>query len=340
MEHAGWVRESLPPVSELQKASVVEVDVTDQAGNHPNRMPSRRIYRWLALMGLLLGLIAVPVVMREHRRWRALEHLRFLDAAVIVDSAGGGLPFGWRLNEVDLSGQWKGFLEVDGNLVVIDDYEATLRELQYFPELRVLRLESPLNRNRQPGDNGLEFVRGFKSLEELSVGGLRITPRGMDVLQSLPRLQRLELGVTYSFGTATSRNRDEIPAAQIDDDTFRLLVRCRSLEEVWLRGMNVSDSTVAYLSDLPRLRVINLTGTQVTDVTLQWLARKATVEKIVLTEMVPRLSMVDSIAANQTETRITARAVEEFRRLRPDVLVVYRNGAYPVRLRSAETGLD
>lgn len=308
----------------------------------PRRSTARTISIALGVMAVVVVGVSALLAVREHRRQEALAEFAVHGATIEVESGFWGTPYGARVVAVDFSTD-----PVDSmiKLVANEDFDvdsiwshtplgpgnSVVTELRSFPELRVLRLESFYHDETCADDAGVQCLRELESLEELSLSGTQVTNAGLQVIRSLPRLKRLELGVTYPLNQGCYRNRTEIPPARIDDDGLLVLAGCPSLEEVSLRGMKVSDAGIAHLQTLPRLRALNLAGTEITDTTLQWLAAKASIQTVVLTEGIPVLVLSEWGIDPQTPTLVTQAAADDFRRNRPDVELVYQDGECPNR---------
>lgn len=107
-------------------------------------------------------------------------------------------------------------------------------------------------------DAGMACLARLPMLEELNLSGPRgrITDRGLNVLQGLPRLRRLQM----------------CWQPHISDVGACVLERCAALESVDLMGTNTGDGAIAALAGRPALRRLK-TGCQVTDAGLALLQR-------------------------------------------------------------------
>lgn len=103
-------------------------------------------------------------------------------------------------------------------------------------------------------DEGLRWLATLNALEYLDVSGTDITGDGIAHLQSLNRLQELVLSNTYVT----------------DDDLVKLP---RSLQHLDLAWCDVSDASIARLSEFPKLRSLDLEDTEVTEQGIRNLCR-------------------------------------------------------------------
>lgn len=97
-------------------------------------------------------------------------------------------------------------------------------------------------------DFGLAKLARLKNLRSLELSGAQITPGGLKVLESLPRLERLSLW----------------NCTAVDDSAAAALAAIPSLADLDLSYTSAGDATLLRLAALPRLNRIYLTDTKVT----------------------------------------------------------------------------
>jgi internalin A len=102
-------------------------------------------------------------------------------------------------------------------------------------------------------DLGLAKLARLKKLRYLDVSGAQLTPAGLKVLESLPRLERLSLW----------------NCTGLDDSAASALAAIPSLTNLDLSYTSVGDSTLGKLASLPRLKYLYLTDTKVTPAAVQ-----------------------------------------------------------------------
>jgi hypothetical protein len=115
-------------------------------------------------------------------------------------------------------------------------------------------------------DTGLKSLTGLESLRMLDVSDTLITGDGFAQLKSLPALSSL------SIGGCNVR----------DADVARLICELRSLEMVFLHYTECASATVAELARHSKMRVIDLSHTQVDDATINGLWQMETLEEVFL----------------------------------------------------------
>jgi Leucine-rich repeat (LRR) protein len=97
-------------------------------------------------------------------------------------------------------------------------------------------------------DLGLAKLARLKKLRLLDISGAQITPTGLKVLESLPRLERLNLW----------------NCKNLNDSAAPVLAAIPSLTYLDLSETLVGDATLESLASLPHLKSLYLTDTQVT----------------------------------------------------------------------------
>lgn len=119
--------------------------------------------------------------------------------------------------------------------------------------------------DKQASDADLGSIASFPRLEELSLGGSRVTSAGLAKLAGLPSLKRLFL--------------DGLPLV---DDDLKPLSPLRRLESLSLASTKIGDRGLAHLSGLTSLQVLNLTNCEITDEGLAHLAFLVNMETLAL----------------------------------------------------------
>ena len=97
-------------------------------------------------------------------------------------------------------------------------------------------------------DLGLAKLARLKKLRYLDVSGAQITPAGLKVLQTLPRLERLSVWNCKA----------------LDDSAAPVFAAIPSLTNLDLSDTSAGDATLQTLASLPRLKFLYLTDTKVT----------------------------------------------------------------------------
>jgi Leucine-rich repeat (LRR) protein len=102
-------------------------------------------------------------------------------------------------------------------------------------------------------DLGLTKLARLKNLRFLDVSGAQLTPSGLKVLESLPRLERLSLW----------------NCTALDDSAASALAAIPSLTNLDLSYTSAGDATLQKLAALPHLKTLYLTDTKVTPAAVQ-----------------------------------------------------------------------
>lgn len=105
----------------------------------------------------------------------------------------------------------------------------------------------------QLSDLGLAKLATLKKLRRLDVSGARLTAAGLEVLQTLPELERLSLW--------------NIPA--LDDSAAKVLAGMPALTNLDVSYTSIGDPGLELLAQLPRLKQLYLTETKVTPEAVQ-----------------------------------------------------------------------
>jgi hypothetical protein len=102
-------------------------------------------------------------------------------------------------------------------------------------------------------DLGLTKLARLKNLRFLDVSGAQLTPAGLKILESLPRLERLSLW----------------NCTALDDSAASALAAIPSLTSLDLSYTSAGDATLQKLAALPHLKTLYLTDTKVTPAAVQ-----------------------------------------------------------------------
>ncbi len=142
-----------------------------------------------------------------------------------------------------------------------------IRHLARLPNLRSLDV-----RRSRVTDEGLAHLRGVKTLESLELPDEGISDRGLAYLSELPRLHKLDISRVHLVDPSKDHG-------YYTDKGIAMLARCRSLEELSIGSIGVTDASMEAIASLDQLRVLTLFGcTSVTDEGLKRLARLTKLE--------------------------------------------------------------
>ena len=158
------------------------------------------------------------------------------------------------------------------------------------------------------------------SLRELNLSGTRIDVDGLEWLSRCDALERLTLGETTDW--LGSRMRKTIPATPLTDAGLAKL-KCPSLKSLNLRGTAVTDSGMAYLTQLPNLAILDLVNTSITDQGLRSLHGLKRLRALHLVERIPVMTYDRALGPPLTKTQITADGVAELQTALPGLRVLY-----------------
>jgi Leucine-rich repeat (LRR) protein len=232
------------------------------------------------------------------REWRRLERLN-LRGTDVTDTTLEYVASFTNLKALDVS-----FTQVTNNgiehlapLVELQEIAlggnkvtgAGLHVLRVLPKLTKLSLNGTQKRNSgywsvSLTDFDLDVITAFVRLEELDLGGTKITDPGLGKLKSLPGLRVLDLSRT-----------------QISGKGIEQLAALPNLERLNLwQAKRIDDAAAAQLAALPRLAILDLAGTAISDLGLERLSELKSLRKLFV-----------------GGTRVTAAGVEAFKRAHP-----------------------
>jgi internalin A len=97
-------------------------------------------------------------------------------------------------------------------------------------------------------DVGIKLITDLVNLQTLDLSRMEITSQGLEPVAKLPKLRKLNLW----------------QSARIDDKAAAHLLAMKSLEEVDLGDTGISDATLDQLEGMKRLKVLLVSGTNVT----------------------------------------------------------------------------
>ena len=125
-------------------------------------------------------------------------------------------------------------------------------------------------------DNGLQHLKGLRSLESLSLASTEVTDAGLQYLSSLDGLWKLDLSGNQGV---TDAGIVWLPGKRLGDLNFddtgitdAALGRLRRLpSHLACANTEITDLGLKYLEDAPMLMTLNLNGTRVTDEGLAYL---------------------------------------------------------------------
>lgn len=201
---------------------------------------------------------------------REVRDLEEIGASVDVDDEG-------RVQRVVLVGQHVH----DNDLRVLRPVAGTIRRLNLIytkiagPGLVSLHGMKALERldlgaNIALEDEGLSHLRPLRSLDMLRVWDTKITDKGLEVVEYLPKLRWLYLSGTAIKGPGLVHLKKvpllrglDLRATQITDASLKQLKTQQNLEWVDLSDTAINGKGLTYLSQLPRLKRIHIRHTHI-----------------------------------------------------------------------------
>ena len=174
--------------------------------------------------------------------------------------------------------------------------------LAQLPQLRRLELHGEMS-DQSVG----ELVKVAPGIEELRLLGAGLTDPAMETLCQLQRLKSLELWrdepMSADEAMFAPPTAQRLPKKPVTAAGLAHLSKLRDLESFSFVNAPLDDSAVDVFLQLPKLTVIDLANSQITDAALKTLA---------MHEPLERLEVRDC-------EHITLRGIREFRKARPDV---------------------
>jgi hypothetical protein len=170
-----------------------------------------------------------------------------------------------------------GFLAIDGDLC---DDEA-MRQIGRLPALRMLLAQEPA-----AGDEGFKGLSASRTLEYIWGRECpHLTGRGFAALADAPSLRGIAVSCKFVEDGALGMlplfpSLRSLMPMDVTDDGFRHVGRCERLEELWcMYCRGTGDAATAQIAGL-RLKTYYAGGTQITDRSLETLARMPSLEQI------------------------------------------------------------
>lgn len=165
-------------------------------------------------------------------------------------------------------------------------------------------------------DDALLELRQPERLTFLCLRGANVSDRGMKVLHKAPRVVMLELNHTFVTGAA-----------------LRVIGGLRELEALHLRYLRVCDDDLVHLNGSP-IKVLDLTGTFVTDAGLQHLMAVPELQHLFLDDTaitdrgLATVQKMPSLASLRVRgTGVTEEGVRALKAARSDLTIGWRYGA-------------
>ncbi|MDZ4694087.1 MAG: hypothetical protein SGI86_03000 [Deltaproteobacteria bacterium] len=171
-----------------------------------------------------------------------------------IDEMGGHTARSAAGLSVDLRSTWVG----DADLVRVAALPAVqsidlghtrisdlgLRHLRNLSSVQSL----DLGLAEQITDEGVQNIKGWKSLQQIELKGTAVTDSTMELLSRLPALRQISVG-----------------HARVTDTGMSFLVRLPGLSRLTIGGNRITEIGLQSLRALPRLRALDLGGQQRTD---------------------------------------------------------------------------
>src|SRR5438067_264254 len=241
------------------------------------------IMRRLILCGLVLGLLALPLIAEitfAEERQVALWVLR-RGGQIMVD--GGDRPIA---DPFDLPDRDFRIVMVDLHGAVIEPKQ--LQEIQKLEHVRELyvpaRVWSPVSDVKAPfADESFQYHQGMKQLETFSAGlttlaWLDIGDEGVKRLAPLSQLKHLRLNNTTikdpkCFEALVNLESLDLGDAYVLDSSLAPLANMKNLKRLNLLGTLVTDEGLKYLRDLTRMEDLDLYGVKITDTGVEHLRK-------------------------------------------------------------------
>lgn len=146
----------------------------------------------------------------------------------------------------------------------------SLRDLPALSKLRpddlyMLGLHCPEGATINADDKIMPYIRGLTGLENLSLGYVNISPKGIQLLKDLKSLKNVRI---------TGRTQDDTidTSGQLDDQGLGQLAELKSLETLVLISKNITDEGLRHLAKLPSLRELQIYSPKIKGPGLAYLA--------------------------------------------------------------------
>jgi Leucine-rich repeat (LRR) protein len=127
----------------------------------------------------------------------------------------------------------------------------------------------------QVTNNGLQYLVKLRSLEELVLGGNKISGVGLHALRTLPKLTRLDLSGFQKRNSGTW-------SVALTDNDLEMIASMTGLQDLNLSGTRITDLGIGRLKTLRELRSLDLSRTAVTASGLKELVGLTKLERLSL----------------------------------------------------------
>ena len=148
-------------------------------------------------------------------------------------------------------------------------------------DLRFLKHLRSLERLHLPGgigDKGLTYVAEVQSLKGLYFGLTGITDEGLASLGKLHNLEELEI-----IGKGDHKDiHGKIHKCLISDEGLAHLKKLPNLQYLSLRGQSFTDKALAYVQNVPSLKILNVGHIPITDAGLAHISKLKNLENLAL----------------------------------------------------------
>jgi len=137
-------------------------------------------------------------------------------------------------------------------------------------------------------DQMLPVLQGVKSLTSLILKSTKISNSSMKALATLPKLKNLHLPATITDDGAEALSQSasiedlDLSYTALSAAAIKSLAVLKTLSTLYVNDTTLGDDSVAYVKDMPALKVLFLNGTQITDKCLDSLAEAAQLEHLEL----------------------------------------------------------
>lgn len=211
-----------------------------------------------------------------------------------------------RATDIDVGFQWVTDADVDRIVAAKDvqklDLSLSLISDAGMEKLKALENVTDLNlfAVEHITDVAVAYIRGWKKLERLNLRGTDITDTSLQYLAGVTTLKSLDISDT-----------------QVTNNGMEYIASLRNLEELLVGGNKVTGAGLRVLKTLPNLKRLSLRGAQKRN-SGTWAVTLTDLDLEMLATLKP-LRFVDL-----SRMKLSAAAVENFRRARPDVEVLWK----------------